>query len=383
VFNYSPYPAVLGAPLRVRLLHAVGEFVEPLRPRGPGDRSEPCVELWAALAADALAPGPGDVQPATLDAYRTHGAHCAAAGASLDTALGDVDLAVTYLLRNWWPLVADHDLSDMLPICARLEGARNPLRRAVNDGFVSWTAKVGAHSVARRAVIAALIAGRTPDEDVVAASRLVVAAAYCVVSTPAPTANDDAVAAALRVRLPAGDVLWSREDDLLCVLVPCPPGLGAEDTVAVDAVLQPVWRLPGATAVGATAPGRTLDELPAARRRAAEALSLARAVDRWGVVSHRSLVVERALQSSPDVRAELAGLVHRLAEHPHLVRTLRVLYSCDLERGRTASELGIARRTLTSRLDRVEGLTRIRPTSSRGVQVMLTALASSDLDRRR
>lgn len=338
-----------------------------------GDR---LAALCSALAAEVLAAGPGGVATDVLETYRAHGAGRAAAGAPLNSALGDVDLTVARLLGRWWARVGERDLSYMLSICAGLERARRPLQRAVNDGFVGWTARAGVRSVAHRAVVDAVLAGTRPDPDAVTACGFGLASGYRAVCTPLPPTLVARAPAALRTRLPEGHVLSHHDGDRLWVLVP-----GLHGDAAVSAVLDPVWELPGADPVGGMATASTPQAVPETLRRAAETLRVARRSGRRGLVEDRSLAVERVVERSPDLRAEMATLVDRLAGQPYLVQTLRMLYDCDLDRGRTAQALQIARRTLTSRLDRVEELTRIRPTSPRGVQVLLTALAAFDLGR--
>jgi sugar diacid utilization regulator len=93
------------------------------------------------------------------------------------------------------------------------------------------------------------------------------------------------------------------------------------------------------------------------------------------------VLVERALTGSPAAVAQLAGVVETLTPWPHLSGTLCALYDHDLDRSATADALHVARRTLTNRLDRIHRLTGVHPTSARGVQTFMTALAAHRLVR--
>jgi PucR C-terminal helix-turn-helix domain len=94
--------------------------------------------------------------------------------------------------------------------------------------------------------------------------------------------------------------------------------------------------------------------------------------------------VHRAIDEVPgslycgDLSA-LAALLAPLDARPDLLRTLGVLLACDLDRERTASELGIHRRTLRYRLDRIKTLSGIAPDSLPGIQLLRAALTAQHL----
>lgn len=85
--------------------------------------------------------------------------------------------------------------------------------------------------------------------------------------------------------------------------------------------------------------------------------------------------LESRLRNDIATVTALRRVMAPLREEAELVRTLRCLYRCDLDRTRTARELGIARRTLVYRLDRIQQLTGTHPTATRGVQVLGPGLA--------
>jgi hypothetical protein len=91
------------------------------------------------------------------------------------------------------------------------------------------------------------------------------------------------------------------------------------------------------------------------------------------------LLLELSIARQPDIRRRLAALLAPLDAGPDLRRTLDVLFACDLDRERTASELYIHRRTLRYRLDRIKSLSGIDPHSARGIQLLRAALTADRL----
>lgn len=124
-----------------------------------------------------------------------------------------------------------------------------------------------------------------------------------------------------------------------------------------------------------------VERLPGARQRARRTAELAYAADLPGgrIATPADVVVEDLALGDSVVRPWLDDVGDRLAADPDLLRTVALLYRTDLDRGRTAVELGIARRTLNSRLNRVQQLTGLGPTTSTGIQVLGLAIAARRL----
>jgi sugar diacid utilization regulator len=80
-----------------------------------------------------------------------------------------------------------------------------------------------------------------------------------------------------------------------------------------------------------------------------------------------------------DLRERLLARLAAVRARRQLWTTLRALYDCDLDRGRTARWLGIHRSTLDYRLNCVQRLIGISPTSVRGIVLLSTGLAADSL----
>jgi hypothetical protein len=113
---------------------------------------------------------------------------------------------------------------------------------------------------------------------------------------------------------------------------------------------------------------------------ATEVARLARAAGLHGVVRDTDVLLEATVARVPKALAGLAGLLEHLdGQGPELRVTLEQFYANDLNKTRTATMLGIHRSTLEYRLARVQWLTGLHPDSTRGIQVLATALAATRL----
>ncbi len=107
---------------------------------------------------------------------------------------------------------------------------------------------------------------------------------------------------------------------------------------------------------------------------------LAYAAGLRGVVRDTDVLLEDTVIRAPEVLASLAGLLQGLdSQGSELRATLEHFYANDLNKTRTATMLGIHRSTLEYRLARVRQVVGLHPHSTRGVQVLATALASTKL----
>ncbi len=97
------------------------------------------------------------------------------------------------------------------------------------------------------------------------------------------------------------------------------------------------------------------------------------------VVSADQLRLELTLLNNDSLAASMRDVAAPILMRPDLLHTIRVLYQLDLNRTSAARRLGIARRTLTGRLTRIEELTGLNPTSTRGIQILHTALTAMSM----
>jgi hypothetical protein len=101
------------------------------------------------------------------------------------------------------------------------------------------------------------------------------------------------------------------------------------------------------------------------------------------LVGAHDLALETALATRPAGLRQVAALVDPIRADDRLWTTLTTFLDLDLERNRTAEALAISRSGLVLRLDRIARLTGYDPRSSRGVQVLRSALwATTVLDHR-
>jgi PucR C-terminal helix-turn-helix domain len=98
---------------------------------------------------------------------------------------------------------------------------------------------------------------------------------------------------------------------------------------------------------------------------------------RCRVAFSEEMTLDILVGSHDGLRQRLADRVADVVSRPDLWQTLRELYQADLDRGRTARRLGIHRSTLDYRLNRVEQLAGISPTSVQGILLFATARAAT------
>jgi hypothetical protein len=224
-----------------------------------------------------------------------------------------------------------------------------------------------------RHVARALVEGRATAEMLWAAGHPPARRYQVVVVRADPDAD---------VEMAVGDALAQVPDALQCMvgsdvvlLEPADPGSDPPVPPRMGLLLQDDPRLAAAAIV--TEPADGLGAVPASVASAQRYAALAVRTGRVGRLStHNDLFLESRLLADSRAVRELRGLVAPLAAEPELMRTLQALYLNDLDRTRTAHQLGIARRTLAYRTDRVRELVGLDPTGTRGVQVLGVALAA-------
>jgi hypothetical protein len=328
--------------------------------------------LLDRFAAGLTGPPQPEVDLAT---WRKLGARYAEVGVSHGQALHELQRAIIEVSRRWWSVAVPAEVPDLLRVGQVIDDDVDPIRAAISDGYCVALAASGSRFAGRRQFAESLITGVVPHPGLLRAAGREPAAQYlvlCVAAPPAPISIDEA---ADRFGVPG--VVGLRIEGRLDVLIPISRRSLAEPG---DVAMRGFDRLASLLAVTvAGAAVAAITDLPAAVRRARTTLVIAARCERRGPVMADQILVERALGGDRPAMLELAAVVVALAPWPHLPQTLRALYDYDLDRSRTAEHLHIARRTLTKRLDRVHQLTGIHPTSARGVQTFLSAMAADHL----
>ena len=188
-------------------------------------------------------------------------------------------------------------------------------------------------------------------------------------ATLAPRARDEILESLLsRWHVP---MAWLQASELV-VLYPVVDAGGAAQALAV--VREIVAAVGRPCAVGA-AVGRTgaLAEPLVLARRISEVSPPEAAPTHLPTIDE--LFVELCVAREPRVDAWLRGIADALKDGPDLLRTLDAFYRTDMSRPEAAAALRIHPRTLDYRLRRVQQVTGIPPTSTRGVRLLTAAVA--------
>lgn len=226
----------------------------------------------------------------------------------------------------------------------------------------------------RRAMIDALIDGRTPrewmDDGTVA-----VADAFLVVVFAVGASANPALAAMVRSRLDRIPGAFARLDRTgWTALVPLAGSV--ENTAATVAnCLQKTESTPPTDGLWiGVAPAKTHADIPTAVRDATNVASICRHLDRHGIVTRpEDVLVHFALLSGVGVRRYLADVIDHLRAQPTLDETLTAFFDSDYNQIAAARRLGIHRNTVTYRLTGVATLTGLDPMRPREAMVLLAA----------
>jgi PucR C-terminal helix-turn-helix domain len=343
--------------------------------------AEPDHDQVTAALADALltrfAAGlTGPPQPdVDLGAWRGLGARYAEVGVSHGQALHELQRAIIEVSRRWWSVAVPAEVPDLLRVGQVIDDDVDPIRAAISDGYCAALAASGSRFAGRRQLAESLITGEAPHPGLLRSAEVEPAAQYLVLCVAAGRAHTSIDEVSDRFGVPG--VMGLRSEGRLDVLVPISRRSLAEPADVAARGFNRLASLLAVDVAGAAVAG--IADLPAAVRKARTTLAIAARCERRGPVLADQILVERALGGDRPALLELAAVVVALAPWPHLPQTLQALYEHDLDRGRTADHLHIARRTLTKRLDRVHRLTGIHPTSARGVQTFLSAMAADHL----
>lgn len=291
---------------------------------------------------------------------------------------GDVDLYVETVTCTvqaaFWRLADPGDHQELAACSAHLDDLAGRLRVHMGQAYVEALHRADPTPGTLQYVATAIVAGRA-TEDMLRAAGSVPAGRYRVIALRAGAGTDAAVA--------VSDVLLRVPGVLSCSV--------QGDTVVIEPydAHPPDDRMPGGLAAVlrdeprlvrvamAVEPASGLPAVAAAVTAARELLDQVVRLGRSGrPCTRQELLLESRLLGDPVAARTLRGLVRGLDGEPDLIRTLQVLYLNDLDRTRTAHELGIARRTLAYRTERIRDLTGLNPTGARAVRVLGLGLAA-------
>ncbi|WP_433324866.1 PucR family transcriptional regulator [Spirillospora sp. CA-294931] len=364
------------APLLASTLHSAG-------PLYPWDELVPgVVSRLLARLRDAAGPSPGDQRRVAGAARR-----CARDWVPLQELELTCQTLLTCVFRHLWDAVRPRACGDLLRVCNWTTTMLPDLLALVRRAYIEEMGRIGG----RRAddlVVAALVEGG--DAAGVAREAGLELPDSCVVVF----LRQEASVAASRPREVPEEVRSLCPDGAICgaapdhsgfvALLPVPEASQPEAEPAVRALaselVEACHRTSGDRFVaGLAVSGAAETAAPAVH----EAVSMAELFVRLGESGRAGFLIDRVvgvlLGDRPDLRRRLVERLTEVRSQNHLWGTLRVLYRCDLDRGRTARALSIHRSTLDYRLGRVELLTGISPTSVQGIVLFSAGLAADAL----
>ncbi len=302
-----------------------------------------------------------------------HGAAAVRGGVPPARLLASYELCFTTVQEQLWAGAAKNAATWMRPFNRSAAEWLGAACAAAESGAAAELRRAGRAADALEMLAAVLLLGH-------GASAL----AACAAITPAPRYQ-----VLVGVTEPAARP-W-REPGFTAELREAPPVLNCVDGGDLVALLPAGERAPSVdrliersreagTRWAASRPVPVAD-LPVAVRQARRTarLAYAAALPAGAVVREDEIVVEALTLADPVLRPWLDGIAAALRKDTELIRTVTMLYQAELDRGRAAELLGIARRTLNSRLNRIHQLTGFKPTATAGIQVLGLALSANRL----
>lgn len=305
-----------------------------------------------------------------LAVYADQAADAARRGLSLDEVITSHEIGGSVMLADYW---AQAEIGDQRELAELTAWHAREVPRAldrVRTAFVTTAMAEGFGGQSRRAYARALVTG-TVTAGLAAAVGHELEWGYAVFAI----AGDDAEGMRrLRTALPDQGLLDEDPPNAPVVLMACDRA-SAEDTVREFCAKL---SLDGQAIVLSHADDAAL--VPEAASTVRRMIRLAAATVATGVLRPEMLLLDAVVAEHGELRAELRRIIRPVAERPELLDTLTTLYKADLDRGRSASLLGIHRRTLAYRLERVSELTGLHPLSSNGIKLLQVAITAVRLD---
>jgi hypothetical protein len=302
-----------------------------------------------------------------LARFAGHFTAMARRGAPLLTVQRFCRSAIVDTFSELWARAEPADVTQLLALSRWLSWHQGAVERLLVQAYEDESDPDRLLSDRRSALAERLLAGlteQTGDEE----PELRLAPGYLVVTLAEP----------VELRgLPAG-TLSTAAAGRPHVLVRVDEGRSSEQVWAE--VAEWVGARAGLRAAGAFA--AQLPRIPAAAAAADALIGAAAAVGLPpGLVGDRDLVLETAMSARPEGLRRVSAVLDPLDGHLRLIDTLTAFLGSDLDRTRTADALAISRGGLSLRLDRITQLTGLDPRSTRGIQVLASAITARALLR--
>ncbi len=355
--------------IRTTVLEAVADRFPGLLRAVEADGPAAPVQVRSMVEALLAGVAGGSAGSAALDRrIRDQVGHHVRAAVAQQDVVDLYDYAMSLVIGQAWRRGRPGDHAELTVLTQRAARVVETVQRIIGDAY--WVQaradRFGRHE--RRVLAHALLAGRATAEHAAAAGQPLAERYRAVVFRAA----DDAASWQPRV----SEILHDR-GVLHCVL--------AQEIVAfvpeTDAGPLSVGRRLGVGPVGVgTSEPRSVSGLPIAVNAARLVACLALTVPLLDVVaSDDQIRLELTLLNDETLADGMRELAAPIGARADLLQTIKVLYQLDLNRTSTARRLGIARRTLSGRLTRIHQLTGLDPTSTRGIQVLYTALTAMSM----
>jgi hypothetical protein len=395
------------------ILHAGNVDLRTIYPGLPDIMQPIAVQAQESIASNLPAAGRQYCWPELLPSVITAVLELAIAQAELTSgSRGRLADAARRAARDWVPLHECERACEIVLgcVCRVLWETSEPGNCTVMLGMSRWAADKlpDALAVLRAAYIDEMrrLGGRRRDDDIVIGTLLDggdARAVACAVGRPLPEpcavlalscADRRGPSQGFSFTTPPSDVLdalsdvpgmlcaasWERS--VLVAVIGIPP---ASVGTSVRAVKQLAERavdacesVYGRAFVAGLALNDTAATIGQAAREAVDISAvLADSDRRCRVAFSEEITLDILVGSHDGLRQRLAERVADVASRSDLWETLRELYQADLDRGRTARRLGVHRSTLDYRLNRVEQLAGISPTSVQGILLFATARAAT------
>lgn len=330
------------------------------------DAPEPSAQGLVRMLVELLIAGPGpDGAAHVVAGCRRQALLRSRAGRPQQELLDFYDYGSSLAVAQIWRRGRPGDHTELIDITGRAVAVLGAVQKAINDAYWSQARADRFGRRGRRDFAHALLTGRASPVQAQAAGVLPAQWYRTVVLRSADRTG--------RWRSRASEQLHDR-GVLHCVL--------GQEVVLFEPAGGPglldVGRRLGLGAVAAgAAEVKAVPDLPLAVTAARLVASLALTVPLLDtVVSADQLPLELTLLQDEELSAVMLALAESIGRRPDLLETIQVLYQLDLNRTSTARQLGIARRTLSGRLARIHELTGLYPTSTRGIQILYTALTA-------
>ncbi|WP_119730149.1 PucR family transcriptional regulator [Thermomonospora amylolytica] len=370
---------------------AAAVMASSLRTAGP---AYPWNELLPGLVARILELLPTTCEPTEADRRRLVAAarRCARDWVPLKEVELGCQILLACVFGHLWRTAGPRCCAELLRLSGRTAAVLSAVLGTVRRAYVEELGRVSAHRV-EGLVISALLEG---DDAAVLSGEAGIAfpepgVVLCITCAGEPQRREpvfDEVPHEIRKRLGEGALCAPSPDGTrLIVVLPASstdaPEAAPDARLSAAELVESCGAEYGRDFVAGMAYASGIGDAARAVREAlwvADLLARGARGGRTGQVGFLlDLVPEAVVAERDDLRERLMTRLAAVRARRQLWTTLRALYDCDLDRGRTARWLGIHRSTLDYRLNSVHRLIGISPTSVRGIVLLSAGLAADSL----